>query len=554
MIPNDHDLDDLSDGSASNLMEYAYLFWRWAWLIVVVAMVAGGAVYIVSKSITPVYQTITRLLVSNPPSQGSIDTTAMISGTTMTQTYSQMLSDTPVLNKVIEKLNLKMTSKDLAGAISVSVVLNTQIISVSVEDVSPTRAVDIANMLGTVFADRILQLQADRYSATLLGLQKQVDDMSKQIDDTNAKIALEVDPAQKLQLETRLTEYRKLYSSLVSNYEQVRLAEAQTSTSVAVVQPAQLPTAPVWPRTMQFTLEAALVGMLLAMGVVFAIDALDGTIKNPEEILQKFGLPILGVIAEHTQLEGQPITQEQPRSPVAEAFRTLRTNVKFSSVDAPLRRIIVTSPTPQDGKTTISVNLGIVFAQSEKKVVLIDADLRRPQQHKRFGLPNQIGLSDAMVRQLDDLPQIIQSTGVPGLMVITSGALPPNPAELLGSNKMLQVIDRLVEEFDLAIIDTPPVLTVTDAVALAPAMDGVILVAKPGVTRLAAFKQTLVQLQGVGARILGVVLNEVEPNSRKYGYYYHRYYSQYSYYYSADGTKKKKSHNEPAKGKELKQD
>jgi capsular exopolysaccharide synthesis family protein len=185
--------------------------------------------------------------------------------------------------------------------------------------------------------------------------------------------------------------------------------------------------------------------------------------------------------------------------------------------------------------------------------MLIDADMRRPQQHKRFTLPNRIGLSDAMVRPLDDLPQIIQSTDVPGLKVITSGALPPNPAELLGSNKMQQVIDRLAEEFDLVIVDTPPVMTVTDAATLAPGMDGVILVAKPGVTKLAAFKQTLKQLEGVGAKILGVVLNDVEPNSRKYGYYYHRYYSKDSYYYSADGTKKKKSHNEPAKRKEFKE-
>ena len=157
------------------------------------------------------------------------------------------------------------------------------------------------------------------------------------------------------------------------------------------------------------------------------------------------------------------------------------------------------------------------------------------------------------MRLLEDLPQIIQSTDVLGLKVVTSGVLSPNPAELLCSNKMLQGIDRLAEEFNLAIIVTPPVLSVTDAAALAPGMDGVILVAKPGVTKLAAFKQTLEQLQGVGAKILGVVLNDVEPKSSKYGYYYHRYYSKVSYYYSADGTKKK-AHKEPAKAEELKQD
>jgi succinoglycan biosynthesis transport protein ExoP len=553
MIQNDRDLNDQSDGSATSLMEYAYLLWRWAWLIALAAVLAGGAAYFISKRTTPVYQTTTRLLFSNPPSQSSIDTTSIISGATMTQTYSQMLTDTPVLDKVIEKLHLNMSSKNLVKAISVKLVLNTQIISVDVEDTSPSRAVEIANALGQVFADRILQLQSERYGATLEGLQKQVDDMGKQIEATNTQLSQELEPAQKLQLDTRLTEYRQLYSNLVMNYEQVRLAEAQTSTNVAVAQPAQLPTDPVRPKTMQNTLLAAMMAILLAGGVVFAIDFLDDTIKNPDEIRQKFGLPILGVIAQHTQVAGRPITQDQPRSPVSESFRTLRTNITYAVVDTPLRWIMVTSPTPMDGKTTVCANLGVVFAQGGKKAVVVDGDLRRPMEHSRFGLANTSGLSDLFLRPRYPLNGPAQATGVPGLKVVTSGTLPPNPAELMASKKMIEILERLTAENDLVLVDTPPVLSVTDAAALAPGVDGVILVAKPGVTKLAAFKQTLEQLQGVGAKILGVVLNDVEPKSRKYGYYYHQYYSKYSYYYSADGTKKKKSRKEPTKETELKQ-
>jgi non-specific protein-tyrosine kinase len=281
--------------------------------------------------------------------------------------------------------------------------------------------------------------------------------------------------------------------------------------------------------------------MLLAAGTVFALDALDDTIKNPDELRQKFGLSILGLIASHASSSGRPISIAQPRSPVTESFRTLRTNTIFAGVDKPLRRILITSATPQEGKTTISSNLAVVLAQGERKVALIDADLRRPQIHRRFGLNNHMGMSDLflVMRPLENLPRgIIQFSESMRLAVITSGKTPPNPAELMSSRKMAHFLDMLNAEFDMILIDTPPVLSVTDAAVLAPSVDGVILVAKPGVTRLRDFQQALEQLQTVDARILGVVLNEVNPRSRKYGYYYNRYYSKYAQYYEADSSSK----------------
>jgi capsular exopolysaccharide synthesis family protein len=167
--------------------------------------------------------------------------------------------------------------------------------------------------------------------------------------------------------------------------------------------------------------------------------------------------------------------------------------------------------------------------------------LRRPQIHRRFGLYNRVGLSDLflLMRPLDSLPQgVIQYSQAAKLAVITSGKLPPNPAELLTSQKMSQFLDMLSKEYDIILIDTPPVLTVTDAAALVPYVDGVLLVTMPGKTRLRDFQQAVEQLQTVGARVLGVVLNEVDQRNRKYGYYYNRYYSKYSYYYGEDGRKK----------------
>ncbi len=526
-----------------SLKEYLFLFWSWAWLIMLIGLLAGAATYIVSINTTPIYETSTRLLVSDPPAMRSIEYTGIVSAQTMTRTYAEMLVDRPVLQGVIDQLQLGLTPDELKESVSIQPVRDTQLLVITVLNTNPVLAANIANTIAIVFTDRIRELQSQRYAATQASLAQQVAAMEQLIEETNQAVARESDPSQLLQLQARLIEYRSLYSQLVTNFEQVRLAEAQTSTNVVVSEPAEIPTIPVSPQTTRDTLLAAMAGMLLAAGAVFAFDSLDDTIKNPDEIRRRFNLPILGMIASHEVQDEKPISLRQPRSPVAEAFRALRTNITYAAVDTPLRRIIVTSATPQEGKTTVSSNLAVVLSQGERKVVLIDADLRRPQIHRKFELPGNIGLSELflMMRPLETLPRgVIQASEVPNLSIITSGRLPPNPAELLSSQKMFQFLELLQQEYDLIVIDTPPVLNVTDAAALASRMDGVVLVAKPGVTKLSAFRQAVDQLRHVGARILGVVLNEVNPRSRKYGYYYNRYYSRYSNDYELDRRKDKR--------------
>jgi polysaccharide biosynthesis transport protein len=524
-----------------NIMDPIYLLWSWVWLILLAGILAGTAAYFVSIHTTPQYETSIRLLVSDPPNMQGLNTSAMINTNTqtMTSTYAQMLVDGPVLQGVIDKLKLPITTDQLKPSISVNVVTNTQLLMVTVRDTNPQRAADIANTLATVFTTRILELQSQRYASTQDGLAQQVADMEKQIEDTNNAIATEKDPAQQLQLQARLTQYRSLYSNLVTNFEQVRMAEAQTSTNLFVSDPARVPVEPVSPTTSLNTVLAVLAGILLASVAIFIVDSVDDTIKNPDEIHDLFNLNVLGVISHHEVGDEKPICLAEPRSPVAEAFRTLRTNITFSSVDSPIRRIMVTSSNPQEGKTTIAANLAVVLAQGEKSVVLLDGDLRRPQVHSKFSLPNRLGLTNLFLQPLESLKGVVQILDDTRLGVVTSGGLPPNPAELLTSHKMTGIMDRLNQDFDIIVIDTPPVLTVTDALALSVGMDGVILVAKPGMTKHKEFKQTVELLRGVGARILGVVLNEIKPKSLRYGYYYSRYYSKNSHYYE-DGWKKDK--------------
>jgi non-specific protein-tyrosine kinase len=200
------------------------------------------------------------------------------------------------------------------------------------------------------------------------------------------------------------------------------------------------------------------------------------------------------------------ITLRDPSSAAAEAYRTLRTNLLFSSLDKPLHTLLVTSSAPNEGKSTSVANLAVTMAQAEQSVLLVDCDLRRPGLHTLFGLPNEVGLTNAILAQ-DEGPLPIQATSVPGLRLLTSGPLPPRPADLLGSRRMGALIERLRREADIVLFDTPPVVAVTDAAVLAPRVDGVLLVLHAGQTRRDRARESRQILEKVKANIVGVVLN-----------------------------------------------
>lgn len=213
------------------------------------------------------------------------------------------------------------------------------------------------------------------------------------------------------------------------------------------------------------------------------------------------------------------VTISNPRSPIAEAYRTLRTNLEFSNLDRSLRALLVTSPGPDEGKSTTLANLAVTIAQGGKRVILVDADLRRPSQHQIFNLKNSVGLSD-MVRDdalLANPP--LQDTGVPNLQVLTSGPLPPNPAEILGSKRMSDILAALLSRADMVLLDAPPVIAVTDAAVLSAKVDGVLLVIRAGKTKRENAKKAQQQLEKINARIIGVVLNNVKPDASVQYYY-----------------------------------
>jgi capsular exopolysaccharide synthesis family protein len=223
----------------------------------------------------------------------------------------------------------------------------------------------------------------------------------------------------------------------------------------------------------------------------------------------------------------QLIGEETRHSMAAEAYRTLRTNISLSQVDRPIQSLLVTSCIPREGKSTTVANLGVTFAMAQKKVLIIDADLRRPILHRLFGIPNSQGLTHTLSDAVD-FDQVLSPTKVPNLWVVTCGIIPPNPSELLGSQKMRGFIERAKQQFDLVLLDSPPISSLADASILGAIVDGVLFIVKVNMANRDLITKAKEQLQTVGANIIGVVLNDVDV--KRDGYYRYYYYYNYEYY------------------------
>lgn len=330
------------------------------------------------------------------------------------------------------------------------------------------------------------------------------------------------------QLQTTQALYQQIYTNLLNNYEQVRLARLRSTPNVIPVEPAKVPTNPVSPQPIRDAGVGGVIGIILMAAIAFAIEYLDDTIKTPEDVNRLLGVPVIGLIGEmdlgNTE-SAALFTAQNPRAPITEAFRTLRTNLDFAGVDKPIRSLLITSASPSEGKTTIATNLAAVIAQGDRKVVLIDADMRRPSVHQHLQLPNYKGLSDVF-RNPEDLNSILTPWSNYHVNVLTSGPLPPNPAELLGSTKMADIITACQEIADIVIIDSPP-FVVADPVILSAKMDGVLLVIEPGGTKIDMARTMLEQLGRAGAHVVGVVLNPISKQRANYYAGRYRYYSDY---------------------------
>lgn len=336
----------------------------------------------------------------------------------------------------------------------------------------------------------------------------------------------------------------KTYIMLTQKLEEAKIQESAQARNVRIIDKAIKPIKPVKPNKRMNVMLGVLLGLGLGVGLTFMIEYLDRSVRKPEDI-ERMGLNVLATIPqievekaekakkrlpENIKLEARLITHIDPKSPVSEAYRTLRTNLQFSKVEKSLRSILVTSAGPKEGKSTTAANLAITMAQVGNKVALIDADLRRPIIHSAFGMDRDEGLTNYLAGSLE-YEQMLHDSFLDNLKVVTSGVLPPNPAELLATEKMENLLKKLQEDFDIVIIDSPPIIAVTDATILSTKVDGTLLIVYAGQTERDAIKRAITMLNSVSSRILGIVLNGFDVRGiygSYYYYYYHHYYGETS--------------------------
>lgn len=514
------------------LRRYAVILWRWLWLIALGAVLAGGTAYVTSRQQTPVYSASTLLMIS--PSKAQIMDTLSVQpmADRLAATYTQMLVRRPVLDAVIGNLALPTTAQILGRSVSAQQLRNTQLLQLSVEDTDPVRAAVVANEIPRVFIEQNSELQTRRYADLRASLQRQMDEtqanaleLQGRIDEMEASAAPD---------QTVLDRYRRnmqslqsSYASLSKSFEDLRLEEAKQLDTLVIAEAAMTPTVPIRPKTMQNTLLATIVGAMLALGVAFLAEYLDDVLKNPDDVEKSLGLTTLGAVpAMPGDSAETPAMLEGGHTAITEAYRVLRTNLQFAAVDRPLRTLQISSASPSEGKSVTSVNLAVALAQAGKQVILVDCDLHRPRSHRLLKLSNNVGLTSTLLSPGSDPLTVLNETAVPGLRVITSGPLPPNPAELLGSARMRDVLAALCEAADTVILDSPPVLAMSDSAILASQVDGVLLVLSAKDTRRELARRALASLEQVHARVIGVVLNRVSRERSGYYYYYYSHYDE----------------------------
>lgn len=523
------------------LRHYINLLRKWLWLIVLCTIIASAAAFLFSRQQTPIYEATSTILINQArsPVRGT-EYADILTSERVARTYAELLQDWPTLELSASRLGFEQDFETIAEqykiALAVDPIRDTQLIELRVEANSPELAARIANTLPDVFGETNQQRQRERYDVTRSDLQAELAAIEADMVSTEEAIDRLGDAqsaeakAQLGRLQSAQRRYEASYSSLLTSLEELRLSEVQTSDNIVLATPAQVPEDPIRPRPLLNGLLAALVGAMLAIGTALLIEYLDDTVKTPEDVRDVTALPTLaGVVALNgSSPQRRLVAATSPRSPQAEAYRVLRTNLQFSSLDKPLHSLLISSPGPGEGKSTTAANLGIVMAQAGNRVLLVDGDLRRPALHKLFQLPNGVGLTTALFQIDQPVDWCTQETDQPNLSVLTTGPIPPNPAELLGSERMRQFLQQLEETYDFLLIDSPPVLAVTDAAILSNQSDGIILVVNAGETRFDTLARALERLESVGSRPLGIVLNRLSERASDGYYYEYQYASRYS--------------------------
>lgn len=523
-------------------------WWRLLFVVTALAVVASSASVFMQPE---VYVSRTTLVIGQTINNLNPDPGQLYLATQLAGIYAEMASREPVQLATMQALQITGLPPYQAR-----VVPETQLIEISVTDTNPKRAQIIANELANQ-----LRLQSPASGSTETGqrqefikeqlssLQAQIRETELRIEDLQKSLPGLTSASQVASTEKEINEQTQKLTTLRENYASF-LANSQEGALniLTVVEPANLPSSPVGTNKMLIILLAGTVGLSLAAGAAYLIEYIDRTIKTTSDVERVLNYPVIGYLSEiqpngHIAQEGEGNVEEDvvgsnatyvldnPNTSLAESFRLLKANLDFFGLDSPSKTIMITSPSQGNGKTTISINLALAMSMGDQKVVLVDADLRRPAVHAALKMSSKPGLSDVV--RGDKSPQnVVRLWKKDKLEVITSGTRLPNVTEIVGSRRLTAVLNELKETFEVVIVDSPP-LVISDAYNLASKVDGVVLVLVPGQTREEQAKVMKEQLDRAGAKVIGVVFNKITmQTATSQGDY--QYLSLYSPEYYSD--------------------
>lgn len=521
-----------------DIQDYIRPLVKWWWLLLIATLIAAAASYFYTIRQPKVYTAQSTIMVGNPVQDASPDQNEFFLSQLLAENYADIAMRDTVRQATMDALGMSWLPFYWVQALP-----NSPIIEVTVSSEIPELSRDVAN---EVVNQLILQGpdgqggQDNQQFITerLDKLKIDIEETESEIERSRTELSGLFSAREISSLQEDISVLEEKLSALNSDYlDLLDRTLIESPNTINIIEKASLPSLPDPANLWLNVLLASAIGFVLAAGGAYLLEYLDDTVKTSEDVKKQFGLSTLTAIPAFVEsksnvLSGNVAVDDSklvmltnPQSPYAEAFRILRTNLQFADVDRRYKHVLITSPEPGDGKSTAIANLGMALAQAGRRVVIVDADLHRPTQHQIFGVPNNMGITTALFGDIRNVVQMLHNTRTEGLRILTSGPLPPNPSELLGSDLMARLLMVLDQEADIILLDTPPATILVDAAALSAQADAVILVVRAGKTSRNTAKQAVEGLRQVRANIAGVILNGVSVQNSGFTYNY----SQYGY-------------------------
>ncbi|MGK2849301.1 MAG: polysaccharide biosynthesis tyrosine autokinase [Candidatus Limnocylindrales bacterium] len=501
----------------------------WAALIIVGTVVTALVAFAIGSVLPKVYETDARLLVGQALESSTPNVDQFATAQSLAATYGELASSRRVLEPVLAKLGLPETLDAFRERIAIRTQERQPFIDIVATGATPEEAKAIVDGIAAELV-AISKAVVEEPTDVSAFNDEDLDLIRAQIVETRDELERLVDIATPTvaqqdridTLQTRLLSLRSAYAALL------QATPDPQSNRLTVIDGGDLAVRPTSPGPLFTLVLGAILGLLAMIAAVFVWETVDDRIRSADDIERVTGLGVIGSVLKMPGDRGRGeiyrlATLLYPRSPAAEAFRALRTNLDFAALDQRYRTIVVTSAAPHEGKTVVAANLAIAYAQGGKQVILVDADLRLPGVQMMFGLPDAVGLTDLARSDAPTLDDVLHATEVPGLRILTAGTIPPNPAELLGSQRMKTLISRLLGVADVLVIDTAPVGIVTDAALLAVDADATILVVRESFASERIVRRGREALAAVNAHVAGVVLNFVRPRGGEADPYFGAY-------------------------------